>query len=304
MARAASQSPITPGIGPLGTDEAGGIGAELEGVGVGVDLHVDQAGVVAEFQLVQGPGLESWDEQLPDPAAAAGAHGVDPPVPGVEVPHHAGAGGVGGPDGELDPVHPLDTARVGAEEAIGVPVPALAEEVQVEVLRLGWETIGVVVPVAVTGAVLPLQGIALRDPGPIALPDEEVGPIDPLQARTAVRQADRLRLRQIDPHHDPGLGDVAPEEREGVMVAGLEDGPQRFRVALEARRGLRGRRGRDRRGGLIRGLWSRGCGWTWRPGSCESKPGGWPRVAWIRQPGGAVRQGGRAGRTHEVGESP
>ncbi len=240
MARAASQSCITPGIVPLGTDEAGGIGAELEGVGVGVDLDVDQAGVVAQFQFVQGPGLEPRDEQLPDPAAAAGAHGVDPPVPGIEVPHHAGAGGVGGPDGELDPVHPLDTARVGTEEAIGMPVSALAEEVQVEVLQLRWKAIGVVVPVAVTGAVLPLQGIALRDLGPIALPDEQVCPIDPLQVWAAVRQADPLGLGQVDPHHDPGLGDVASEEGEGVMVAGLEDGPQRFRVALEARRGLRG----------------------------------------------------------------
>jgi hypothetical protein len=121
-----------------------------------------------------------------------------------------------------------------------MPVPALTEEVQVEVLQRRWEAIGVVAPVAVTGAVFPLQGVALRDLGPVALPDEQIRPIDPLKVWAAVGHADPLGLGQVDPHHDPGLGDVTTEEGKGVMVAGLEDGTQRFRVALEARRRLRG----------------------------------------------------------------
>ena len=65
-------------------------------------------------------------------------------VPAVEVADDADAGGVGGPDGEMDALGRTDRHRVRAELVVDARVIAFAEQVQVVVGDHPAEAVGIV----------------------------------------------------------------------------------------------------------------------------------------------------------------
>ena len=214
---------VTPGVIGLGLGEAGILRADLEGKGVGVDLDVGVAVLVADLEFVEFPRADPREEQLPDPRAAASAHGVDPAIPGVEVTDHADPLGVGGPDGEVHARDTGDGAGVGAEKAVGVPVPALAEEVQVEVRELWREGVGIDQPVNLALGIGPVDLVARRHQGGVALPDEEVRARDAGYLKRGAGHPDMLGLGQEEPQAAQAVVDMPPQDVEGVVVAGFDD---------------------------------------------------------------------------------
>jgi hypothetical protein len=122
---------IAPGIAVVRRHQTGGLGAQLEGAGIGVHLDQGMAALGAQLELVQAADPQPRYEQFPDPGAAPGAHGVDATIPIVEVSHYARPLGAGGPDGEPHPGDAVHLAGVGAQHPVGVPVVTLAVQVQV-----------------------------------------------------------------------------------------------------------------------------------------------------------------------------
>ena len=99
---------------------------------------------VADLVLVERAFAQPGDEQFPEAAGDVLAHGMAAAVPGVEVADHADAGGVGGPDGEVHPVHAVDRAQFGAEPVVALPVPAFVQQMQVVVGQQVRKGVGVV----------------------------------------------------------------------------------------------------------------------------------------------------------------
>ena len=99
---------------------------------------------MAYLELVQHTGGEVRNEELPDPVAGTRPHRMSASVPAVEVAHHAHPLCIWCPYGKQDARDTVHRVLVGAQEAVGMPVLALAEQVQVEVRELGQIGIGIV----------------------------------------------------------------------------------------------------------------------------------------------------------------
>ena len=125
-------------IDHLGGGTRGHLGREP----VGVRLLEDMA-VMADLELVDRPLAGPGDKQLPEPAGNVFAHRVASRIPGVEVADYAHPGGVGRPDGEVDPLDAIDYADLCTELLVGAIVPALVEQVQVVVGQEVREGIGI-----------------------------------------------------------------------------------------------------------------------------------------------------------------
>ena len=96
------------------------LGGKAERVGL-----LEHVVVVADLILVERPLAQPRHEQLPEAAGDVLPHRVAAAVPGVEVADHADAGGVGRPDGEVDPVHAVDRPQLRPQPLVALPVPAL-----------------------------------------------------------------------------------------------------------------------------------------------------------------------------------
>ena len=161
-------------VGP--SDDAGGRRAQLEAVArTGRPSAARRRPGLRISNLYRCPGGEAGDEELPDADVAARPHRVAPAVPAVEVADDADAPRVRRPDRERMPATPSATWHVRAEEPVGVPVLALAEQVQVEVADLRRETVRVVGRPGIAVLVLPAQAVVQRDAAGVATPLEEVG---------------------------------------------------------------------------------------------------------------------------------
>ncbi len=112
---------------------------------------------------------------------------------------------------------------MGAKEAVGVPVAALAKEVQVEVPQLGREGIGVDEGMNLALGIGPVQAIIQRDQGGVALPDEEVRARDARDLQAGASHSHPFRLGQEEPQGAAAFGDMAAKDREGVMMARLQN---------------------------------------------------------------------------------
>ena len=103
------------------------LGEEGEGVG-----FQDEAAVCADdFEFVVGAGADAGDEDFPDAAFDAFAHGVGAAVPAVEISDDADPLGVGCPDGEGGAGDVADGAGVGAEDIVEGVVGAFGEVVDI-----------------------------------------------------------------------------------------------------------------------------------------------------------------------------
>ena len=220
---------VLPGVGGRALDDARGLRALLEAVGVGIRLEHDVAGLAAYLELVEMPRGESRDEELPDAGATARPHGVHAAVPAVEIPDDADAHCVRRPDREQGARDLVDRVKVRTEEPVGVPVPALAEQVQIEVAELRREGIGVVGRQCVAVLVVPAEAVVRGDLAAVAAPLEEVRVGDALERDPALLDRDRACVGEEGPHEHAVVGRVATEHGEGIVVARLGDASQRFR---------------------------------------------------------------------------
>ena len=128
---------VLPLVRGLVHDRAGG-GRQL-----GVGRH--RVGLVpphpvgpADRVLVGAAGGDPGHEQLPDPGPAERAHRVRPPVPEVEVADEPDPARVRRPDGEGG----AGLGRPRAERAPELLVPALADQVQVDLAERGKVPVG------------------------------------------------------------------------------------------------------------------------------------------------------------------
>ena len=195
-----------------------------------IRLDDDLAVLRAQLELVAVADGGGRDEDLPDAAHAEQAHGVHAPVPAVEVADDAGAGGVGGPDGEVHALGGADRHRVRAELVVDAGVVALAEEVEVVV---GDDA-------AVSIRIVHVDGVAagIRHAQAIVEVDAGVRRIRKRRFVDAGRMAPRHRhQRQAIAHDGDGFGrgqagadrqvpalEVRAEHRERIGVAGAGDG--------------------------------------------------------------------------------
>ena len=104
------------------------LGAETERIGL-----LGHVVVVADLELVERSLAQPRHEQFPETAGDVLAHGVATAVPGVEIAHHAHAGGVRRPHREIDPVHAVDRSQLGPQTFVAAPVRPLVQEVQIVV---------------------------------------------------------------------------------------------------------------------------------------------------------------------------
>ena len=145
-----------PGRHPIGVaphvpgavDDRVGAGRHLGREGERIGLQPQLAGRGADLVLVVRAVGHVGHEQLPYARAAEDAHRVQTPVPGVEVPDDAHRPRGRCPDGERGPRHAVDLARVRTEPLVQLLVPALADEVQVELAEHRQERVRVTQPEA------------------------------------------------------------------------------------------------------------------------------------------------------------
>ena len=228
---------ILPGVG-RGVLHAGrGAGTQFVGSAIGIGLEEDGAGVpVPDLEFVEGAGTQARNEQFPDAMAGVDPHGVAAAVPMVEVPHHAHPFGVGGPDGEQDARDAVSQMFPGPQEAVGVPVLAFPEEVEVEVRKLGAEGVGIVDP-ALHAILDPAQFVMRFKAAGKSLPHEEVRALDAGEGLSRIRQVCGLGPGQEGPDHRLRPGAVASQHPERVVVTRLQQLSQVFVQRLGLRHG-------------------------------------------------------------------
>src|ERR1700678_1224502 len=108
-------------------------GAQLHGEAVGIGLDEQMAGAVPDFVLISGTGADGGNRQFPDARTRARVHHMDVAVPMIELAHHADAFGVRRPYRESGACRALAGAEMRAELLVNTLVPALAEQIQIEV---------------------------------------------------------------------------------------------------------------------------------------------------------------------------
>jgi hypothetical protein len=89
---------------------------------------------------------------------------------------------------------------MGAEEAMGVPVPAFSEQMKVEIGQLRRVCVGIVDDMLMVFAIRPDQAIVRGKGGPIAVPFEQVAVPDPCEPTHTLEDGDLQRARQEYPH--------------------------------------------------------------------------------------------------------
>ena len=119
-------------------------GGASEALAMGSAFNIGRLSDGDQLVLVTGARHQTGNEQLPYPRRAEGAHLIDPAVPEVPVADHPDRFGVGRPNGKGGPGDALVDSRMGAEHLPQLAVPALAEQVQVELADGGPGPVGIV----------------------------------------------------------------------------------------------------------------------------------------------------------------
>ena len=115
----------------------------------------------ADGVLVGGAGGDAGHEQLPHPGPAERAHRVRPPVPEVEVADEPDPARVRRPDRERG----AGLRRPRAERAPELLVPALADQVQVDLAERGKVPVGVVLQLGLAVHVPNFKFVISNGPG-------------------------------------------------------------------------------------------------------------------------------------------
>ena len=109
----------------------GVIGAHLVAESVGVGLLVAVTILGPHFVFISGALVQPRDEQLPA-AAQPLLHRMVATIPAVEITEHRHTAGVGSPEAELHPGHPVVADGMGAHPLPDVVVVAFGEQMAVE----------------------------------------------------------------------------------------------------------------------------------------------------------------------------
>ena len=225
---------VGPVVGRLGDDrrvQRRHLGGEGQRVGLLPPLPVGAEDVVA----VPGAHLHAGDEHLPHAGGAQRAHRVRAGLPVVEVAGDLHPAGAGGPHGEGDALDAaprgLVPADVRAQDLPQPLVPALADEVLVQLADRGQPAVGVVhgvrrgAPGAV--AVDDLHPVVAGLRGQQRLVDAAAVQLPRLVAGAVLvqdRDGDRLGPQRAD---GPAVGGpVGAEHRVRVVRPPLDHGPQ------------------------------------------------------------------------------
>ena len=118
-------------------------GRQLGRAGDRIGLLDDAAVGACDLELVSDARTDAGDEQLPDARTVAQPHRVAATVPIVEAADHRDAARIGRPDREAYALDALDRLGLRAEDAAKVPMPALVEQVEVEIAEERPEAVGV-----------------------------------------------------------------------------------------------------------------------------------------------------------------
>jgi hypothetical protein len=215
--------PLEPLIVP---DNAGVLGRDLEEKAVGIGPQRDVSVRVLDFEFVMRARAHAGDENLPDPGQAQQPHRVKPPVPLVEIAHHAHPPGVGGPKGERRAGHAVHGLQLRAQLGIDPLLVALIKQIEVGFAQRREK--GVRVP-RLAGAALAVGddqvvGIDLRGQRAQAL--EHPGRVDQLQGEG--RLVLLVGRRQFD---FGGVGNHCARHHPGAI-------PQRMQAEQLVRRGM------------------------------------------------------------------
>ena len=223
-------------------------GRDLRHPGHRVALEADQLVGPAHGELVVHPFLRSGQEELPDAAGAERAHRVRAAVPVVEVADDVDGLGAWSPEREGDTPDIAERAgvvpHVRAEHGPQLLVPALVDEVAVDLAEGRGETVGVVLLVLDAVAVLHEQAVVVRraEVGRGHRPDavahvQQLDPVTGVEAR-----ADPRRIRAVCRDGEPSGADVVAQQVVRLAVATVEEGGDGSIVERRAGRGLGGHR--------------------------------------------------------------
>ena len=224
---------VRPLVGGLGDDrgvERRHLGGERQGVGLLPPRPVGTQHVVA----VPGAGLHAGDVDLPDAGGAQRPHRVRARLPVVEVAGHLHPAGVGRPHGERDALdgapRGVVAADVRAEHLPQLLVPALADEVLVELADGGQPAVGVV------------DGEGVGAPGAVAVGRPRSGSRPGCFGSTRLVDAAAVQLARlvaaavlVSDGDGDGLGPQRPDRPPVRRPVGAEHGVRVVRPALHDR---------------------------------------------------------------------
>ncbi len=135
---------VVPGKMIGARDDGGGRGPELAAEAEGIGLQrLEPSLAVGDLVFVDRALAHIRGEDLPEPAVDALAHLVPAPVPAVEIPDGGNPGGVGRPDGEMHPRHPLMGHGMGPQPLIEQAVGTLDQQMIVHLAEHRAEGIGI-----------------------------------------------------------------------------------------------------------------------------------------------------------------
>jgi len=113
--------------------------------------------------------------------------------------------------------------RVGAEDAMDMPVTAFTEQIQVIIGYLGTKVVGVVTAMRLPGAIDPGQAIVTRQRFPGASPLEQIRCTKTLKLWPIFSQA---YFTALGPENANGLllfARVESQYLKGIVMAGIQD---------------------------------------------------------------------------------
>ena len=142
-------------------------------------------------------------------------------VPLVEFTHHADALRVWRPDRKQDAGNLIDCMHMRSQYAVGMAMPAFAEQVQIKVRELRRKTVGVMRDVLVMLGIAPHQVVTIGDCSRCAAPFEHVGVGNAFQAYITFGNRDLVCLWQVGANQIKVLFAVFAEHAERIMVACL-----------------------------------------------------------------------------------
>ena len=202
-----------------------GGGPELVLPGERIDLQSQCAGMpVANLKLVEDCS-QPGNEQFPDAGATPDPHGVTAPVPAIEIPNHADASGVGGPDGKEYPGDAVDSPGVRPQEMVGGVVVAPAEGADLAFVKLGPEAVRIEALADLAVAPPDPQLVALWNGRRAALPFKEIGLPDAEHAGSSFHDVHADRVRKQRPNDDRTVRKrVSPQPAERVVMARSQQG--------------------------------------------------------------------------------
>ena len=119
-------------------------GAHFAGESDRVGLERQEVPVARDdFIFVDGAFANSGGENFPEPGIDSFAHLMRTAVPAVEGADHPDPQRMRRPDGEMRPLDPLETQRVGAKPVVDLAMSALNKKIVVDFPEHGAECIGV-----------------------------------------------------------------------------------------------------------------------------------------------------------------